>query len=179
MDLIFFCCCLKYVFLVMVILMPVLLYGNIYTLDMCALATLHFPHQWFFPSSWPPPACPGRWVKVNKTPKYSVKHEQPLPCGCLLQRLSGNYGNNSAARARPEARGGRGQPWEAEPGRRGCWEVKAFAAPRRKASPSHQRPWGRRGLPIRSVRLCRQTADAGRGHVWAAWGIGPSRCLWL
>lgn len=64
-----------------------------------------FPTWVVFLSSRPPLACPRCGVKVNKTPKYSVKHGRPLPCGRSLQCLLGNYGNNSAVRG--EARGPR------------------------------------------------------------------------
>lgn len=46
-----------------------------------------------------PLVCPRGWVKADKTPKYSVKHGRPLPCGRSLQCLLGNYGNNSAVRS--------------------------------------------------------------------------------
>lgn len=62
-----------------------------------------FPTWVVFLSSRHPLACPRCWVKVDKTPKYSVKHGRPLPCGRSLQCLLGNYGNNSAVRG--EARG--------------------------------------------------------------------------
>lgn len=102
------------------------IYEHIYTLslriyDVCALATAaltvyfipflvrsvkwssSFPTWVVFLSSRPPLACPRCWVKVDKTPKYSVKHGRPLPCGRSLQCLLGNYGNNSTVRG--EARG--------------------------------------------------------------------------
>lgn len=62
-----------------------------------------FPTWVVFLSPRPPLTCPRGWVKADKTPKYSVKHGRPLPCGLPLQCFLGNYGNNSAVRG--EARG--------------------------------------------------------------------------
>lgn len=107
-----------------------------------------FPTWVVFLSSRPPLACPRGWVKVDKTPKYSVKHGRPLPCGRSLQCLLGNYGNNSTVggeargprddEVRPESLG-RGAV-AAEGGRRGQGEAgRALALLSHKPLLSHQR----------------------------------------
>lgn len=136
-----------------------------------------FPTWVIFLSSRHPVACPRCWVKVDKTPKYSVKHGRPLPCGRSLQCLLGNYGNNSAVRG--EARGpgmmrselrarderqssGRGR----REGRGSRWSGRALASLSHKPSLSHQRPLDVCGHSLWSVLPNNQDADEGWWQVF-------------
>lgn len=117
MDLIFFF--LKYIFLVIVVLIAVLRYGNIYTLAWgnmtCVLWPLFISHTSDFSYH------PGLLSPAPAAELKSIKHPNILlnMSGLCHVAASSNASwvimvITQGSEARPEARRGRGQPWELE-----------------------------------------------------------------